>query len=470
MRTKYVSALIPVALILQLSSAWAAPDRESRARWEEAVEPQASKIVIQNLSARPAEASLGSEQIAISAGRIAEIPAAAGPFRSDAPLLVLQAPDGFDAASLEIDKAVSEEFLLKRGNPSARAAHPAWARDLVTGVAHIRHGATGAVALASKDPDARVEIAVEFVAPHTLVRIRQLDSLGNEMTSLVASASSPVRWRATLEPVAGESRIEMRTLRGEAQGTAAAVVRHAGARSRRSPITPLLKLGGGNAKFEPTINWQGSADLYYKVTSGPVSLCGDLYVSRNGGAYTVTPGWICTDAAGAATKGPWTYAGQSGDEDATGYIVWSDGSSTNAANHIWDKTAPVVTIVANGASPAPTALSGTANDGSWGSGFSAGFPASAGGGNSTCVLYFYETTTGGYWCPGSTSYSSGFPCNPSCTLSGMPSRSITWSAGSPVLPPGLAHVSGRCYEWGVVITDNWKYGKDGRATYTFCVP
>jgi hypothetical protein len=463
MRRKSVSALVPAALILHLSSAWAAaPDRELRARWEEAVEPQSAKIVIQNLDTRPAEASLGSQQVAIPATGTVEIPAAAAPFRSQASLLVLQAADGFDASSLRIEKIVEPRLQAKAAVP----AHPAWARELAAGVEHIRHGATGAAGIVSKDPDARAEIAVEFLAPHTLVRIRQLDTLGNELTSLVASSSSPVRWRATLEPVAGGSRIEMQTLRGEAQGTAAATR----TRGRRSPIKPLLKVGGGNARFDPTINWRYSSNLYYRVTGGPANTCGDLYVSRNGSAYAVTPGWICTDASGNATKGAWTWAGQSGDEFAIGYIVWSDGTSTNSASHTWDKNPPSVTMSSNGGVPAPTAVSGTANDGNYGSGFSAAFPADAGGGSSACVLYFYDKTAGWYYCGGS--YGSQFPCNPSCTISGMPSRSVTWSAGSSVLPPGYAHTSGHCYEWGVYIWDNGTYGQSNTfpATYTFCVP
>jgi hypothetical protein len=468
MRKLYVSALVPVALILQLSSAGAAPDRELRARWAEAVEPQASKIVIHNLGTRPAEASLGSKAVAISAEGTAEIPAGPGQLRSDAALLVLQAPEGFDPASLEVDKVVSEG--PRRAQSKARDSHPAWARDLVAGVAHIRHGVTGAADIKSEDPAARVEVAVEFLAPHTLVRVRQLDAMGNEVTSLMASASRPVRWRATLEPVAGESRIELQTLRGEAQGTAAAIQKSTAA-SKRTPIDPPVTgfTGGGLAKFIPTINWQGSGNLVFEVSGGPANLCGDLYISRNYGAWTVSPGWICLNGSGYAQKGPWTYAGQSGDEDASAYVIWSDLSSTNTANHIWDKTGPSVTMTPNGGVPAPTSVSGTANDGSYGSGFSAGFPAAAGGGSSSCVMYFYDKTAGGYWCPGDTSYPNYFPCNPSCTLSGMPSRSITWSKTSG-LPPGLAHTSGHCYEWGVVIMDNSTYGKEGRATHTFCVP
>jgi hypothetical protein len=408
--------------------------------------------------------------VALPAGGRVEVPASAGELSSDAPLLVLQAQGGFDASSLEIDPTVSAGSGLSRDKATPRAAPPVWARELAAGVPHVRQGVTGTFDIAASDASAPTEIAVELLAPHTRVQIRQLDTRGREVTSLVASASRPVRWRATLDPVAGGSRIEMQTLRGEAQGTVATVTaKRAAARSRRNPFHLPIKTGGGNAKFSPTINWQGSPDLYFNVTSGPVSLCGDLHVSRNFAAYTVTTGWICTDASGNATKGPWTYAGQSGDEDAFAYIVWSDGTSTNTTEHIWDKTAPTVTISGNGASPAPTALSGTANDGSYGSGFSAAWPADAGGYSSSCFLYFYDSTAGWYWCSGG-SYGSQFPCNPSCTISGMPSRSVTWSAGSSVLPPGYAHVSGHCYQWGVYVYDNSILGKGGTASLSFCVP
>lgn len=445
----------PVALVLQLGSAGAAPGRDGRARWEEAVEPQASKILIHNLSTQPAEAALGSVAVTISANGIAEIPViGADPLRlsgpaADTALLVLQVPDGFDAGSLEIEKSPS----IQTKQAAAGAS--------------VRHGAIGVASIQSKDPQARVEVAVEFLAPHTAVRIRQLDPLGNEMTSLVASASQRVLWRATLDQVAGESRIELQTLRGEAQGTVA--VAGARGRNRNRGSRFIAPKAGGLAQFTPTINWQGSSDLYYKVSGGPASLCGTLYVSRNGGSYVPTANWICTDASGNATKGPWTYAGQSGDELAFAYIVWSNNESTNTAQHIWDKTPPSVSITSPGALPAPTSLYGTGSDPIYGSGFSANFGSAAGGGSSYCTTYYYNTTTGGYWCPGS-GYGSQFPCNIDCTISGMPSHSVTWSVPSSSLPPGFAHFSGQCYEWGVYLYDNSRFGQAGRATKTFCIP
>jgi hypothetical protein len=76
MRTKCaLPALALVALVLQSSLAQAVPNRRSDVRWEGAIEPQAARLILYNLSARPAEASLGSAVVAISADGVAEIPA-----------------------------------------------------------------------------------------------------------------------------------------------------------------------------------------------------------------------------------------------------------------------------------------------------------------------------------------------------------------------------------------------------------
>src|SRR5436305_5170743 len=197
MRTKCALVLASsAALALQLGSAGAAaPNRETRApraSWEEAVEPQASKIILHNLSAQPAEAALGSAAVAIPAAGVAEIPAlpakaGALSLRSDAALLVVQAPDEFDAKSLEIDQTAPDRLRAIPGKLLPRPA-PEWTRELalpaVAG-ASVRHGDSGWATVTADDTAARVEVAVAFLAPHTRVRIRQLDSLGTQVTSLV---------------------------------------------------------------------------------------------------------------------------------------------------------------------------------------------------------------------------------------------------------------------------------------------
>jgi hypothetical protein len=464
MRTKYALVVLSVVtLVLQSVSAWAAPGRELRPVWEEAVEPQASKIILQNLSAQPARASLGSTSITVSADGRTEVPAVqsgAGPLalRSDAALLVLQVPDELDARSLAIETSgvgrtgpIFDKLLLQ--------LPPEWTRDLAAGGAHVHHGETGRIKVASGDPAARVEVAVELVAPHTRVRIRQLDKLGNEVTSLVASASRPIRWRATLAPVGGESWIEMQTLRGEAQGTATATGK--APRGHRPRILPT-KSGGGLAGFSPEINWDGNPSMTYDVTGAPASTCGDLYASRNFGSYTVTPNWICTDASGNASAGPYYYSSQTADEDAFAYILWSNGFSTNTSEHIWDVYGPSASITSSNGPPAPTSFSGTATDPTYGAGFSSSW-------GSYCVTYFYDLTAGWYWQPGGFGYSSQFPYNgPNCTISGMPSHSVTWSEGQ--LPPGSDHFSHHCYEWGVVVYESTSSSKSGWDYMQFCIP
>jgi hypothetical protein len=229
-----------------------------------------------------------------------------------------------------------------------------------------------------------------------------------------------------------------------------------------APLVLLAPTGaeavGGTASFSPFINWKSGPDLYFNVNGAPASVCGDLHVSRNGGAYTVTTGWICTDGSGNASKGPWTWANQIGDEDAYAYIVWPDSTSTNTAHHIWDKTAPSITINSFGSTP-PTSFTGSANDGSYGAGFKADFGQDSGvsyPNGSKCFVQFKDLNSGLYWCSGN-SYSSSVACTVSCTISGMPARSVTWSADQ--VPPSAAYNPMDSYQWTVIIYDNYQLGQ-----------
>jgi hypothetical protein len=445
MRTKYaLFALAPVALIVQLGSAGAAPaGREVGVRWEGLAESRVSKLVVHNLSARPAQATLKKgETLSLPANGRAEVSAAAlgnGDLRvhSNADLLVLQVRDDFDASATVIEKA-----------PAASISRPVGRT--------VTHGATGTAEVTSKDAAARVEVAVHFVAPSSVL-ITQLDARGNEVASLVATASTPVRWRTTLGAVGGSSRIELQTLEGEAAGTVTVKSGLDKAKAQPSPILPPPTIAsGGLASFSPEINWSGNLDFY--VSSGPASLCGDLHVNRNFTGYTTTANWICTDASGNAHAGPWSYANQSGDEEAYAYIVWSNGLSTNTTHHIWDKTAPTAAITSSNGPPAPTSFSGTANDPNYGAGFSSSW--------ADCHVEFYDSTWDSYWSSGGSYSNAQFPVILSCTISGMPSRSVTWSRSG--LPPGYAHISGHCYRWSVQVFDgghwsNW-------TSESFCIP
>ena len=471
MRMKHaLFALALVSLVLQQGTASAGPTRQQLGvRWEGTLEPEASKLVVYNLSARPAKAFLGSRAFSIPTDRAAEIPAAGlGTetirLRSTAELLVLQALDGFDAGSVQIDKSSSSGPQQAGAKLLHESVNPEWTRELTADGPRVRHGALGAIALKSDDAAARVEVAVELLTPHTSIRIRQLDTWGNEITSLVAAASQPVRWRALLGPVNGESRIELRTLQGEAQATAAVAAAGDSSTTGRSPIAPLEKAGGGIGKFEPAINWQNSPDLYYRVTGGPPNVCGDSYVSRNGGPYVVTGGWMCLDANGNGVKGPWTWSNQNGTEIAYAYMVWSNGLSTNTDKHIWDKTGPWARITSPSASPAPISFYGTGND------EGAGYSSSWG---SSCHTTFFEhptpsTPNGRYWDPYTNQYINTSRYEVPCTISGMPSLSVTWNQST--IPPGYTHFSGRCYTWAVVLRESTQSNYEGWDNRYFCVP
>jgi hypothetical protein len=226
-----------------------------------------------------------------------------------------------------------------------------------------------------------------------------------------------------------------------------------------SPLLLVLATGvasaSGSAYFNYDINWPSTPDLYFTVTAGPASTCGDLVINRNG-VNSTTPGWLCTDVSGNSTKGPWSWAGQANDETAYAYIVWPGGSNTNVASHIWDKTAPTASYSSSGTPP--TSYSGTASDTAWGACFNSNW--------ATVTSSFEDTTTGLFWVSGLTSYSASVSgrCRPATgcpiphvvgTLSGMPSCSVTWSTD---FPPTSAYVSGHSYLWTTCVYDGGQYG------------
>ncbi|HEX4964338.1 MAG TPA: hypothetical protein VF173_26200 [Thermoanaerobaculia bacterium] len=214
----------------------------------------------------------------------------------------------------------------------------------------------------------------------------------------------------------------------------------------------------GSAYFNYPINWPSTPDLYFSVAGGPASTCGDLVINRNG-VNSTTPGWLCTDASGNATKGPWSWAGQANDETASAYIAWPGGSSTNVATHVWDKTAPTAAITSPfGAGPTPGSYYGTGSDTTWGACFNASW--------ATVTSTFKDLTSGLYWTPFVSGYSAAVTrCRPATgvcdiptvdgALSGMPSCSVTWNT---TFPPPSAHTTGHNYLWTTCVFDGGQYG------------
>jgi len=209
----------------------------------------------------------------------------------------------------------------------------------------------------------------------------------------------------------------------------------------------------GQAYFNYDVNWWNTPNLYFTVAGGPPNTCGDLWADRNGsGNVWNAGGWLCTDSYGNATKGPWTYANQNGTETAYVFIQWPDGSKTNTAKHVWDKTAPTVTINSPVASP-PTYFYGTAADG-WGAGFNANW--------ASCMMSFRDEVTHKYWAAGSYSESSRVAY--SCQMFGMPSTLVSWGQPQSSLPS--VHNAGHCYTWTVEIFDG---GNITSASRYFCL-
>ena len=473
MRKKYsLLFLVPAALILQVDSGLAAPKRGEDVRWEGSVGDRASKIWIHNLGDRQAEASLeavaeggrasAAERVSVAAGAGVEVPAMLPGdsrrlrLRSAADLFVLEGPEDFDTRTIEIAGAPAVRHDRARRGPVAVRAE--WARRLIAGGPTLEKGNTASAIVETDDPDAQVEVALAFREPGSVARIRLLDADGREVASVLASSSKPVQWRATLGrmPSGGSGRVEVEVVSGLVHATAQAT-----GGGKKDPGDPVVIAMTGSAYYNYDINWWHTPNLYFSVAGGPANTCGDVWVYRNSGPWQETQGWICTDGSGNATKGPWSWSGQSGDETAYAYVEWPGGSTTNTATHIWDKTKPSVDISSPGGSP-PSSFYGSASDAAWGAGFDDDW--------ADCIMAFehfdFGTSTSSYWTPTSGGYNTTTNIYVPCTISGMPDLDVTWSAPSGSIPPTNAHQSGECYWWYVWVYDGGFYSDPD--IHSFC--
>jgi hypothetical protein len=202
----------------------------------------------------------------------------------------------------------------------------------------------------------------------------------------------------------------------------------------------------GTAYFSSQINWSQTPDLYFTIHLGPANMCGDLVTTRNGNLLTAH-NWICTDANGDVTAGPWTWNNTAADQtDTDVHIVWSNGSVTYATSgHVWDKTCPAVSI----STATPGSFTGSASDNQWGAGFDSTW--------TYAEALFMDVTSEQvnpfhgeiyYW--DGTGYSSFSMVSISGTVSGMPGHNATWSVAA---PPASAHIRGHIYQWEIHFAD-----------------
>lgn len=216
----------------------------------------------------------------------------------------------------------------------------------------------------------------------------------------------------------------------------------------RSNVGNILSLwaapyAGGNASFSNgPYDWVNST-YTYTVTGAPPNVCGTLHSFRNGSQLT-SPNWICTDASGSVTAGPWS--GSSNQTDTNIYIQWPDGSRTSGGTfHISDASPPTIGIDQPGGAGVPAAFSGSATDVQWGTGFDYCF-----NGWSSITATFRNQTTGKYY--DGTGYNNSSPVlnggstTPSCAVG----FNVGWSVPP---PPSSAHVAGNSYRWCVQTRD-----------------
>ncbi|MES1245926.1 MAG: hypothetical protein ABUT39_30240 [Acidobacteriota bacterium] len=228
----------------------------------------------------------------------------------------------------------------------------------------------------------------------------------------------------------------------EHRGVPLAPVEEAAAAAVAEPEDPRSLTAAaivGTASFSTTINYLGT--LYYYVTGGPPNTCGELNTYRNG-AWLYAANWLCTDASGNATKGPWTWAGTPSDQtDEPAYIRWPDGSTTNNALHIWDKACATTFVTTPAGSP-PTTYAGYSTDVQWGAGFDF----------NPYIKYteFKDLTTGLYWDPTTHAYSASYR-NVPLNLTRVNRWRVNWTTSFPA--PG-DHVSGHNYAWWSCMTDS----------------
>jgi hypothetical protein len=202
----------------------------------------------------------------------------------------------------------------------------------------------------------------------------------------------------------------------------------------------------GTGVFSQHVNWTmvGSNSLYYTVSNGPASTCGELNTYRNN-SWLFGPGWLCTDAAGYKQQGPWTSA-PSNQTDDPSFIRWPNGSTTTMDWHIWDTNCPSLQIT----STPPVSWYGPATDSPFGACFdNRAYPSTS--------SYFQDLTTGLHYVSSTGAYSSPsrwyYPGEFLLQYSNSTSCGATWSYSSSWRPPVGAHVPGHTYKWNVCVSD-----------------
>lgn len=193
------------------------------------------------------------------------------------------------------------------------------------------------------------------------------------------------------------------------------------------------QLSGGTASFSHGVYDCAGSSYSYRVVNAPANVCGTLKLIRNG-VYEETPGWICTDAAGSATKGPWTVSTNQTAQNIR--IEWPNGTTTTGGDtKVDDFSTPTISSSRQDTG----SFNGSASDTQWGSGF----------GSWTTVRVTYRDVSNGLYWNGSC-YCSSSPVTFYASFTPAGGYSITWSS---IPPPYYAHDPFHTYQWCAVTND-----------------
>jgi len=186
----------------------------------------------------------------------------------------------------------------------------------------------------------------------------------------------------------------------------------------QSGLRPILgKTVVCNASASPNVVYSGTYS--FTISGCPANTCGELDLKRNGN-WEFTPGWICTDGSGYATRS-WNWSDKANDETGDPiFIRWPDGSTTSETYIIVDKHCAETFRDSASGSP-PSNFYGHGTDATWGAGFDFG---------GTCFCHFWDLTTGALTYQNASvtridRYNVSWSCTPPSTVSG---HSYQWYA------------------------------------------
>jgi hypothetical protein len=351
---------------------------------------------------------------------------------ADAPdLLVVTAPAGFDPAAIDLGGATFTDPWT--GRPAGRL--PAVRNKAVAGSRLQRGEAASSTLVWTGSGPLTVRVGLHGSPALAEVRATRLD--GQLLGYVTLAASRDIEVTVDLRSFLDKNRYwgpvvrEVSSRRGEVSAAL-------GAAAKRTALQEkAVGTGWFNNHTHFTAFGPAQSPLYYYVSGGPASTCGELNSYRNG-SWLFGPGWLCTDASGNSTKGPW-YTANANQTDNPSFIRWPNSSTTTNDWHIWDNSCPSPSI----STATTSSFTGGATDAQWGVCFTSG---------SRVETFYQDVTTNRYWSSGTGSFSAVWP---SVTfvygnLSGVPGCSGTWSVTP---PPASAHVSGHQYAYHACVKD-----------------